>query len=50
VHQKLSDSTFDLIPKGIEMYIDGDWVKLEDIGADNGWFCRNYGSFNFEET
>lgn len=38
VHQKLSGSTFDFDTQGIEMYIDGDWVKAREttLGADNG--------------
>ncbi|MGB7843539.1 MAG: aminoacyl-histidine dipeptidase [Salinimicrobium sp.] len=38
VHQKNNDSNFDFETQGIEMYIDGDWVKAEGttLGADNG--------------
>ena len=38
VHQKNADTTFDFDTQGIEMYIDGDWVKAEGttLGADNG--------------
>jgi dipeptidase D len=38
VHQKNADSTFDFATQGIEMYIDGDWVKARGttLGADNG--------------
>lgn len=38
VHQKLSGSSFDFDTQGIEMYIDGDWVKAREttLGADNG--------------
>lgn len=38
VHQKNSDTTFDFDTQGIEMYIDGDWVKAKGttLGADNG--------------
>jgi len=38
VHQKNSDSDFDFDTQGIEMYIDGDWVKAKGttLGADNG--------------
>ncbi|GAB4381317.1 MAG: aminoacyl-histidine dipeptidase [Salibacteraceae bacterium] len=38
VHQKNSDSDFDFETQGIEMYIDGDWVKARGttLGADNG--------------
>jgi len=38
VHQKNSDSSFDFDNQGIEMYIDGDWVKAKGttLGADNG--------------
>ncbi len=38
VHQKNADSTFNFDTQGIEMYIDGDWVKAQGttLGADNG--------------
>lgn len=38
VHQKNSDSNFDFDTQGIEMYIDGDWVRARGttLGADNG--------------
>lgn len=38
VHQKNADSTFNFDTQGIEMYIDGDWVKAKGttLGADNG--------------
>ena len=38
VHQKNADTTFDFDTQGIEMYIDGDWVKAKGttLGADNG--------------
>jgi len=38
VHQKNSDTTFDFDTQGIEMYVDGDWVKAKGttLGADNG--------------
>lgn len=38
VHQKNADTTFDFEKQGIEMYIDGDWVKSKGttLGADNG--------------
>lgn len=38
VHQKNSDSVFNFDTQGIEMFIDGDWVKAEGttLGADNG--------------
>lgn len=38
VHQKNADSTFDFATQGIDMYIDGDWVKARGttLGADNG--------------
>lgn len=38
VHQKNSDSHFDFDHQGIDMYIDGDWVKAKGttLGADNG--------------
>src|SRR5690554_5755100 len=38
VHQKNSDTIFDFDTQGIEMYVDGDWVKAKGttLGADNG--------------
>jgi dipeptidase D len=38
VHQKNSDTTFDFDQQGIDMYVDGDWVKAKGttLGADNG--------------
>ncbi|HET8753879.1 MAG TPA: aminoacyl-histidine dipeptidase [Salinimicrobium sp.] len=38
VHQKNSDSNFDFETQGIEMYVEGDWVKAKGttLGADNG--------------
>lgn len=38
VHQKNNDTTFDFATQGIDMYIDGDWVKARGttLGADNG--------------
>lgn len=38
VHQKNSDTTFDFDTQGIDMYVDGDWVKAKGttLGADNG--------------
>ena len=38
VHQKNSDSDFDFSAQGIEMYVEGDWVKARGttLGADNG--------------
>lgn len=38
VHQKNNDSDFDFENQGIEMYIEGDWVKAKGttLGADNG--------------
>ena len=38
VHQKNADTDFDFDKQGIEMYIDGDWVKAKGttLGADNG--------------
>ena len=38
VHQKNADSPFNFDTQGIQMYIDGDWVKAEGttLGADNG--------------
>jgi dipeptidase D len=38
VHQKNNDTDFDFDTMGIQMYIDGDWVKAKGttLGADNG--------------
>ncbi|QTY28353.1 aminoacyl-histidine dipeptidase [Flavobacterium sp. CS20] len=38
VHQKNEDTDFDFSTQGIEMYVDGDWVKAKGttLGADNG--------------
>lgn len=38
VHQKNADTDFNFDSQGIEMYIDGDWVKAKGttLGADNG--------------
>jgi len=38
VHQKNSDINFDFDKQGIEMYVDGDWVRAKGttLGADNG--------------
>ncbi|GAA4960859.1 aminoacyl-histidine dipeptidase [Algibacter aquimarinus] len=38
VHQKNGDTVFDFDTQGIEMYIEGDWVKAKGttLGADNG--------------
>ncbi|WP_394348019.1 aminoacyl-histidine dipeptidase [Mesohalobacter halotolerans] len=38
VHQKNEDTSFDFNTQGIEMYVDGDWVKAKGttLGADNG--------------
>lgn len=38
VHQKNSDTRFNFATQGIEMYVDGDWVKARGttLGADNG--------------
>jgi dipeptidase D len=38
VHQKNNDTDFDFDKQGIDMYIDGDWVKAKGttLGADNG--------------
>jgi dipeptidase D len=38
VHQKNSDTDFDFDTQGIDMYVDGDWVKAKGttLGADNG--------------
>lgn len=38
VHQKNNDTDFDFENQGIEMYVDGDWVRARGttLGADNG--------------
>lgn len=38
VHQKNSDTEFNFDTQGIEMYVDGDWVRANGttLGADNG--------------
>ena len=38
VHQKNADTDFDFETQGIEMYVDGDWVRTRGttLGADNG--------------
>ena len=38
VHQKNADTIFDFEKQGIDMYVDGDWVKARGttLGADNG--------------
>ena len=38
VHQKNSDTVFDFDTTGIDMYVDGDWVRARGttLGADNG--------------
>jgi len=38
VHQKNNDTKFDFDTQGIDMYIEGDWVKAKGttLGADNG--------------
>ena len=38
VHQKNADTNFDFDSQGIDMYVDGDWVKARGttLGADNG--------------
>ncbi len=38
VHQKNADTEFDFDSQGIEMYVDGDWVRANGttLGADNG--------------
>ncbi len=38
VHQKNGDTVFDFDKQGIDMYVDGDWVKAKGttLGADNG--------------
>ncbi len=38
VHQKNNDTNFDFATQGIDMFVDGDWVKAKGttLGADNG--------------
>jgi dipeptidase D len=38
VHQKNADTVFDFATQGIDMFIDGDWVRAKGttLGADNG--------------
>ncbi|WP_372938109.1 M28 family peptidase, partial [Seonamhaeicola sp.] len=38
VHQKNNDTNFDFDTQGIDMYVEGDWVKAKGttLGADNG--------------
>lgn len=38
VHQKNNDTSFDFENQGIDMYVDGDWVRANGttLGADNG--------------
>jgi dipeptidase D len=38
VHQKNNDTDFDFDTQGIEMYVDGEWVRAKGttLGADNG--------------
>ncbi|MBX7241585.1 MAG: aminoacyl-histidine dipeptidase [Bacteroidia bacterium] len=38
VHQKNADTVFDFNTQGIEMWVDGDWVRAKGttLGADNG--------------
>jgi dipeptidase D len=38
VHQKNNDTVFDFATQGIDMFIEGDWVKAKGttLGADNG--------------
>ncbi|WP_269225014.1 aminoacyl-histidine dipeptidase [Flavobacterium eburneipallidum] len=38
VHQKNADTVFDFETQGIDMYVDGDWVRARGttLGADNG--------------
>ena len=38
VHQKNGDTVFDFNTQGIEMFVEGDWVKAKGttLGADNG--------------
>ena len=43
VHQKNNDTDFDFDTKGIEMFVDGDWVRAKGttLGADNGLGVRS---------
>ncbi len=38
VHQKNADTNFDFATQGIDMFVDGDWVRAKGttLGADNG--------------
>lgn len=38
VHQKNADTDFDFLTQGIQMFVEGDWVKARGttLGADNG--------------
>ncbi len=38
VHQKNADTVFDFATQGIDMFVDGDWVRAKGttLGADNG--------------
>lgn len=38
VHQKNADTDFDFLTQGIDMFVEGDWVKAKGttLGADNG--------------
>ena len=38
VHQKNAETDFDFLTQGIQMYVEGDWVKAKGttLGADNG--------------
>ena len=38
VHQKNNDTNFDFATQGIDMFVDGDWVRAKGttLGADNG--------------
>ncbi len=38
VHQKNNDTEFDFATQGIDMFVDGDWVRAKGttLGADNG--------------
>ncbi len=44
VHQKNNNTNFDFDTQGIEMYVDGDWVRAKGttLGADNGLGGCNY--------
>ena len=43
VHQKNNDTDFDFDTQGIEMLVDGDWVRANGttLGADNGLGVRS---------